>query len=322
MERRTLIKIGIVAVLSLALLVWGLSFLKGENLFSTENEYIAIYDKIDGLQESNPVTLSGFKIGKVTSIAFAGDNKMSIAVRMRIINDFDIPKGTTARIVNMDIMGTKGIEFICPKKQEGFHENGDTLKSSRKGSILDQMLELVLPMKDDLVGFLSASDSVMHSLNMLLNENNRENIGASLSNLRVLTAHLSQNSNRIDSVMRNLTKVSQSIGQNTGNINRALHNFASFSDTLSHLSVNQAITKAQQSLEQLNTLLNNINNGDGSISKIIRSDSIYNSLERASAQLDIILNEFEKNPKKYINLSVFGGKDKSQKKNKKNQTEQ
>ena len=322
MERRTLIKIGIVAVLSLALLVWGLSFLKGENLFSTENEYIAIYDKIDGLQESNPVTLSGFKIGKVTSIAFAGDNKMSIAVRMRIINDFDIPKGTTARIVNMDIMGTKGIEFICPKKQEGFHENGDTLKSSREGSILDQMLELVLPMKDDLVGFLSASDSVMHSLNMLLNENNRENIGASLSNLRVLTAHLSQNSNRIDSVMRNLTKVSQSIGQNTGNINRALHNFASFSDTLSHLSVNQAITKAQQTLEQLNTLLNNINNGDGSISKIIRSDSIYNSLERASAQLDIILNEFEKNPKKYINLSVFGGKDKSQKKNKKNQTEQ
>ena len=322
MERRTLIKIGIVAVLSLALLVWGLSFLKGENLFSTENEYIAIYDKIDGLQESNPVTLSGFKIGKVTSIAFAGDNKMSIAVRMRIINDFDIPKGTTARIVNMDIMGTKGIEFICPKKQDGFHENGDTLKSSREGGILDQMLELVLPMKDDLVGFLSASDSVMHSLNMLLNENNRENIGASLSNLRVLTAHLSQNSNRIDSVMRNLTKVSQSIGQNTGNINHALHNFASFSDTLSHLSVNQAITEAQQSLGQLNTLLNNINNGDGSISKIIRSDSIYNSLERASAQLDIILNEFEKNPKKYINLSVFGGKDKSQKKNKKNQTEQ
>lgn len=322
MERRTLIKIGIVAVLSLALLVWGLSFLKGENLFSTENEYIAIYDKIDGLQESNPVTLSGFKIGKVTSIAFAGDDKMSIAVRMRIINDFDIPKGTTARIVNMDIMGTKGIEFICPKKQDGYHENGDTLKSSREGGILDQMLELVLPMKDDLVGFLSASDSVMHSLNMLLNENNRENIGASLSNLRVLTAHLSQNSNRIDSVMRNLTKVSQSIGQNTGNINRALHNFASFSDTLSHLNINQAITEAQQSLGQLNTLLNNINNGDGSISKIIRSDSIYNSLERASAQLDIILNEFEKNPKKYINFSVFGGKDKSQKKNKKNQTEQ
>ena len=322
MERRTLIKIGIVAVLSLALLIWGLSFLKGENLFSTENEYIAIYDKIDGLQESNPVTLSGFKIGKVSSIAFAGDDKMSIAVRMRIINDFDIPKGTTARIVNMDIMGTKGIEFICPKKQDGFHENGDTLKSSREGGILDQMLELVLPMKDDLVGFLSASDSVMHSLNMLLNENNRENIGASLSNLRVLTAHLSQNSNRIDSVMRNLTKVSQSIGQNTGNINRALHNFASFSDTLSQLNINQAIVDAQQSLEQLNTLLSNINNGDGSISKIIRSDSIYNSLERASAQLDIILNEFEKNPKKYINFSVFGGKDKSQKKNKKNQTEQ
>ena len=104
MEKRTLIKIGIVAVISLAMLVWGLSFLKGENLFSTENEYIAIYDKIDGLQESNPVTLSGFKIGKVSSIDFAGDDKMSIAVKLRIMNDFDIPLGTTAKIVNMDII--------------------------------------------------------------------------------------------------------------------------------------------------------------------------------------------------------------------------
>ncbi len=319
MEKRTLIKIGIVAVLSLGLLIWGLSFLKGENLFSTENEYIAIYDKIDGLQESNPVTLSGFKIGKVSSIEFAGDEKMSIAVKMRIMNDFDIPKGTTAKIVNMDIMGTKGIEIICPKKIDGYHENGDTLKASREGGILDQMLELVLPMKDDLVGFLSASDSVMHSLNILLNEQNRNNIGASLGNLRNLTAHLSQNSNRIDSVMRNLTKLSQSVGQNSDNINRAIHNFASFSDTLSQLNLNQAIVDAQQSLEQLNTLLNNINNGDGSVSKIIRSDSIYNSLERASAQLDQILNEFEKNPKKYINFSVFGGKDKSEKKKNKNQ---
>ena len=322
MEKRTLIKIGIVAVISLALLVWGLSFLKGENLFSTENEYIAIYDKIDGLQESNPVTLSGFKIGKVSSIDFAGDDKMSIAVRLRIMNDFDIPKGTTAKIVNMDIMGTKGIEIICPKKIEGYHENGDTLKSSREGGILDQMLELVLPMKDDLVGFLSASDSVMHSLNMLLNEENRNNIGASLGNLRNLTAHLSQNSHRIDSVMRNITKISQTVGQNTDNINRAVNNFAAFSDTLSQLNLNQAIVDAQQSLEQLHTLLDNINNGDGSVSKIIKNDSIYNNLERASTQLDLILTEFEKNPKKYINLSVFGGKDKSQKKNKKNQQAQ
>lgn len=322
MEKRTLIKIGIVAVISLALLVWGLSFLKGENLFSTENEYIAIYDKIDGLQESNPVTLSGFKIGKVSSMDFADDDKMSIAVRLRIMNDFDIPKGTTARIVNMDIMGTKGIEIICPKKYGGYHENGDTLKSSREGGILDQMLELVLPMKDDIVGFLSASDSVMHSLNMLFNEQNRNNIGASLGNLRNLTAHLSQNSHRIDSVMQNITKLSKTVGQNSDNINRAINNFASLSDTLAQLNLNLAIVDAQQSLEQLNTLLNNINNGDGSVSKIIKSDSVYNSLERASTQLDKILAEFEKNPKKYINFSVFGGKDKSQKKNKKNKNEQ
>ena len=319
MEKRTLIKIGIVAVLSLSLLIWGLSFLKGEKLFSTENEYIAIYDKIDGLQESNPVTLSGFKIGKVSSVDFAGDDKMSIAVKMHIVNDFAIPKGTIAKIVNMDIMGTKGIEIICPQKYDGYHENGDTLKGSREGGILDQMLELVLPMKDDLVGFISASDSVMHSLNQLLNAENRNNITASLGNLRVLSSHLSQNSHRIDSVMKNLTKVSQSIGQNSGNINRAINNFAAVSDTLSNLNLNDAISDAQQSLEQLNTLLNNINNGNGSVSKIIRSDSIYNSLERASAQLDLILNEFEKNPKKYINFSVFGGKDKSEKKKNKNQ---
>ncbi|MCQ2975425.1 MAG: MlaD family protein [Bacteroidales bacterium] len=313
MERKTLIKIGLVSVISIAILIWGLSFLKGENLFTTENEYIAIYDKIDGLQESNVITISGFKIGKVTEINFTQDGKMKIEVKMHITNDFKIPKGTIAKIVNVDIMGTKGIEIICPKNYEAYHENGDTLKSAMEGGILDQMLDLVMPMKDDLVGFLSASDSVMHSLNQLLNEENRENINKSLNDLRILTNHLSGNSHRIDSVMKNFTKISESIGKNSNNIDRAINNFASLSDTLSQLNLSEAISDAQESLNQLNTLLSNINNGNGSVSKLINNDSIYNSLESASANIDKILKEFEENPKKYINLSIFGGKDKSQK---------
>ncbi|MBR2201478.1 MAG: MCE family protein, partial [Bacteroidales bacterium] len=110
MEKKNFIKIGILAVSAIVILVWGLSFLKGESLFKAENHYIAIYNKLDGLAESNPVMLSGYRIGSVENIGFVEeDHELKIIVKMKISNDFQLPVGTTAKIVNIDIMGTKGI---------------------------------------------------------------------------------------------------------------------------------------------------------------------------------------------------------------------
>ena len=316
MEKKNYIKIGLLAVTAIVILVWGLSFLKGESLFKAENHYIAIYNKLDGLAESNPVMLSGYRIGSVENISFVEENnELKIIVKMKISNDFQLPVGTTAKIVNIDIMGTKGIDIIRPKTVNGYYGNGDTLRSSIDGGIIDQILDFVLPMKEDLAGFLTTSDSVMHALNQLLNEKNLNNLSHSLEGLSDVASHLSKNANSIDSIMRNFDKAARMLGRNTGTLERAIANFATVSDTLATLELSKTLSEAQKALKKANRLLATINEGNGTAQKILTNDTLYNNLEEATVRINRILDEFEKHPKKYINLSIFGGKE-DKKKNK------
>ncbi|MBR2104955.1 MAG: MCE family protein [Bacteroidales bacterium] len=315
MEKKNFIKIGILAVSAIVILVWGLSFLKGESLFKAENHYIAIYNKLDGLAESNPVMLSGYRIGSVENIGFVEeDHELKIIVKMKISNDFMLPIGTTAKIVNIDIMGTKGIEIIRPKTVSGYYTNGDTLRSSMDGGIIDQILDFVLPMKEDLAGFLTTSDSVMHALNQLLNEKNLNNLSHSLEGLSDVATHLSKNANSIDSIMRNFDKAARMLGRNTGTLEQIINNFANVSDSLAGLELSKTLGEAQEALQNANRLLSTINNSNGTAQKILTTDSLYNNLEEATVRINRILDEFEKHPKKYINLSIFGGKEKEKKK--------
>ena len=315
MEKKNYIKIGLLAVTAIVILVWGLSFLKGESLFKAENHYIAIYNKLDGLAESNPVMLSGYRIGSVENISFVEENnELKIIVKMKISNDFMLPIGTTAKIVNIDIMGTKGIEIIRPKTVSGYYTNGDTLRSSMDGGIIDQILDFVLPMKEDLAGFLTTSDSVMHALNQLLNEKNLNNLSHSLEGLSDVATHLSKNANSIDSIMRNFDKAARMLGRNTGTLEQIINNFANVSDSLAGLELSKTLGEAQEALQNANRLLSTINNSNGTAQKILTTDSLYNNLEEATVRINRILDEFEKHPKKYINLSIFGGKEKEKKK--------
>ena len=276
---------------------------------------IAIYNKLDGLAESNPVMLSGYRIGSVENIGFVEeDNELKIIVKMKISNDFMLPIGTTAKIVNIDIMGTKGIEIIRPKTVSGYYTNGDTLRSSMDGGIIDQILDFVLPMKEDLAGFLTTSDSVMHALNQLLNEKNLNNLSHSLEGLSDVATHLSKNANSIDSIMRNFDKAARMLGRNTGTLEQIINNFANVSDSLAGLELSKTLGEAQEALQNANRLLSTINNSNGTAQKILTTDSLYNNLEEATVRINRILDEFEKHPKKYINLSIFGGKEKEKKK--------
>jgi phospholipid/cholesterol/gamma-HCH transport system substrate-binding protein len=210
-------------------------------------------------------------------------------------------------------MGTKGIEIIRPKTVNGYYSNGDTLRSAIDGGIIDQILDFVLPMKDDLAGFLTTSDSVMHALNLLLNEKNRKNLATSLQGLSEVADHLSKNVNHIDTIMRSLDKAARMLGRNTGNIERAINSFAAVGDSLSTLHLSQTLAEAQAALQKANRLLATINEGNGTAQKILTNDTLYNNLEEATVRINRILDEFEKHPKKYINLSIFGGKEEKKK---------
>jgi phospholipid/cholesterol/gamma-HCH transport system substrate-binding protein len=154
----------------------------------------------------------------------------------------------------------------------------------------------------------------MHSLNLILNEKNRKNLSQSLAGLTEIAEHLSENANAIDTIMHNFDKASRMLGRNTGTIDRAINNFATISDTLADLQLSTTLSEAQEALKKANRLLATINDNNGTAQKILTSDSLYNNLEEATIRINRILDEFEKHPKKYINLAIFGGKEKEKKK--------
>ncbi|MBQ3689863.1 MAG: MCE family protein [Bacteroidales bacterium] len=317
MDKKSVVKIGVLAILALVLLVWGLSFLKGENLFKTQDRYVAVYNKLDGLAESNPVLLSGYRIGSVEKIDFQElNNSLKIIVRVKVNSDFNMPKGTVLKIVSVDIMGTKGIEVIRPEKFDGYHKSGDTLESMIQGGIIEQVMDMILPVKDDLAGFISVTDSVLHSLNALLTEKNVKNLTSGIENLQVLSEHLASNLSRIDGMISDFNNLSRTLAKNSGNIDRAIGNFAALSDTLNALNLAQTLSEAQTALNNINTALEVVNRGDGTVQKLLTSDSVYNNLEQLTLKANRLLEDFEKHPRKYVNLAIFGGKDKSSDKKK------
>ena len=311
MERKSIIKIGILTIIALVLLVWGLSFLKGENLFKTENEFVAVYNRLDNLAQSNPVLLSGYRIGSVKSIDFKEeDNELKIYVRFKVNDDFRLPKGTVMKIVSVDIMGTKGVDVIRPKNFTGYHENGDTLIGVVEGGIIDQLLDLIMPMKDDLAGMLLTTDSVMHAVNRLLNPQNINYIESGLRDLQEISGNLAGKMLLVDTMLVNFTKLSRTMGKNSGNIDRAIQNFAALSDTLNALELSKTLDEARTALQNVNTLLNTVNASDGTVQKFLTTDTVYNNVERLTTKLNTLIDDFEKHPKKYINLAIFGGKEK------------
>ena len=311
MDKKSVIKTGVFVVVAVVLLVWGLSFLKGENFFKTENEYVAVYDRIDKLAPGNQVLLSGYRIGTVKNIEFQEvDGSLKIYVRVRINNDFKIPKGTVLKISAIDIMGTKGVEVVRPANFQGYHQSGDTLKGAVEGGIVDQLMELVMPMKDDLVRMLFTADSVMHAVNKLLNEQNIKYMTSGLEDLQKIASSLAGKMGQVDAMFVNFDKLGKTLGKNDKNIDRAIKNFAALSDTLSSLELSKTLDDARRALAGVNEMLDAVNNGSGTVQKFLSSDSVYNNIETLSAKLNTLLDDFEKHPKKYVNLAIFGGKEK------------
>jgi phospholipid/cholesterol/gamma-HCH transport system substrate-binding protein len=177
-------------------------------------------------------------------------------------------------------------------------------------------MDMILPVKDDLADFISVTDSVLHSLNALLTEKNVKNLTSGIENLQVLSEHLASNLGHIDGMISDFNNLGRTLAKNSGNIDRAIGNFAALSDTLNALNLAQTLSEAQTALNNINTALEVVNRGDGTVQKLLTSDSVYNNLEQLTLKANRLLEDFEKHPKKYVNLAIFGGKDKSSDKKK------
>jgi phospholipid/cholesterol/gamma-HCH transport system substrate-binding protein len=303
------VKVGVVAALTIAGLLWGLNYLKGIDLFSSSNKFYVIYDNVNGITTSNPVILNGYKVGQVDQVSYSNDKSGRLVLTLRIDDKAFIPKSTHAIIVSSDILGSKAVELeygidLTPAV------NGDTLIGNVQSGLTDQ----IKPLKNKAEGLVTSLDSLSVALTDLLNDESRNSLAKTFANLERITAGLdnlvNSDKSKLHSLLTNADGVAGNLNKNSSNINGILKNVNSLSDSLSHLQLTAMVSNLNKAIADLNQTLTKINTGQGSLGKLVNDDSLYINLNNASANLDKLLVDLKAHPKRYVNISVFGRKEK------------
>jgi phospholipid/cholesterol/gamma-HCH transport system substrate-binding protein len=318
------IKAAIIVLSGLAAFIWGFNFLKGNNLFSTRRTFYAVYDQLDGLQNGNPVVIKGFKVGQVGDIHFMDDGSGRLIVKLTVDADVKIPRNSSARIGNSDLLGSKNIQIIL-KNALQMAQNGDTLYSDNQASLSDQLSSQIKPIKDKAESLLATSDSILTSIQYVFNKNTRDNLASTFASIERTFRSLEHSSYALDTlvytqqlklrtIVGNVESISTNLKNNNERISKIFHNISSISDSLVKTSFSVTIRNANAVLNNMTLITDKINKGKGSLGLLINNDSLYRNLNASSADLDKLILDIHENPGRYLTFSVFGGKSEKSKK--------
>ncbi len=308
------LKIGFVALVAIIALILGLNYLKGLKVFSTERTFYAVYEDIGGLQLGSPVLINGYKVGMVSDISLLATQNQNLLVSFSIDQEFNIPVNSLCRIVNQDLMGSKGVSLIL-SKDTLISSSGDTLKSDMESSLQEEVNAQILPLKNKAEELIGSVDSVMAIVTAVLNKDTRQSLTNSLQSLDKTFALMSEtmvkvdsmvdkNDERIAKVIKNLESITTNLESGNGEVKRILENFASLSDSLAQSNITAT-------LQNVNAITNKINQGEGSIGLLMKDDKLYKNFEESTKQLAALLEDIKLNPKRYVTFSIIGGGKKS-----------
>ena len=303
-------KIGFFAIASIIALVFGVNYLKGINILNDNSDFYAVYENIGGLQVGSPVLVNGYKVGMVSNIDLLTEQNQNLLVTISLDKEFDMAINTVCKIVNQDLMGTKGIALLLGDADE-LITSGDTLISGIEGSLQDEVNAQILPLKNKAEELIGSIDSVMMIVTAVLNKDTRDNLRNSLSSLDKtfeLMSHtmvkvdsmIDTNDERIAKVVKNLESITSNLESSNGEIKNILTNFSSLSDSLAKAD----IAKVLQNVSDITT---KINNGEGSIGLLLKDDKIYVNFEKSTRELASLLEDIKNHPSRYVNFSIIGG---------------
>jgi phospholipid/cholesterol/gamma-HCH transport system substrate-binding protein len=308
-------KIGFLFILATAILIWGFSFLKNKNILHKERVLIAVYKHVNGLNPSNPVYISGVKVGQVGKVYFDPVMNGDIIVQMVFTDKFPIPSNSIARIFSEDLMGSKAIEILLGTGP-GFAQNGDTLSSEIETSLKDAVNQQILPLKLKAEDLLSSIDTMVIAIKGVFNKDIRDDLTASIrsirntmSNLENTTQNLDtlvyQQSGRLASILYNIDMITRNLNDNSEEISRVLGNLANLSDTIAQSNISGIIDNLDKTVGSLSVVLGRIENGEGTLGMLINDDQLYLDLEKSAQELNLLLEDIRINPKRYVRVSVF-----------------
>ena len=302
------IKVGFLAVLGIMMSVFSYNYLKGINLFDKNRKFIVKYEKVDGLSVSNPVTMNGFKIGKVQKINFNSKNTRELLVDIIIDNDVIFPKTSLAELYETGLIGGKAIAIIPDYKNDTtIALDGDYLKGVIKPGLTELVNQILPQVQLQIEAVMKNAEIVLQNINTLFDDETKKELKSSIEDFSNLTSSLSETSDEISKLIANN---SENLTNSLSDFRSASNNIKSITDSLNSDDIKSMTTNLNSLVNNLNSITTSLKNSEGTAGKLINDKSIYDNLENATNQLNRLIEDIKLNPSRYINFSVFGKKNK------------
>ncbi len=300
------IKTSILVICSILLFIWGYSFLKGQNLFNNHKKLFVEYDNVEGLVASAPVTISGKIIGKVNTITLNPNGKLLVELQINE-EDFPIQKSSLAQIYEPGPIGGKQIAIIPNYNDSVLAVSGDKLKSEVKLGLISSFGDKLEPTQAKLNKLLTNADVLMTNINTVLDEQTKQNLKNTIVELNKTLAEFSKTAQNANNLIDSNEK---SLGVTMTNFNKTSANFVVLSDSLSKLKLGKTVKGLENTLANVDKIMVGLNSGKGTMGKLFKDETLYNNFNKTAKQLELLLQDVRLYPTRYVNVSLFGKKNK------------
>lgn len=293
------VKIALVAITGLVLLFFGLNFLKGMKVFSSQNTYYIKFSDISGLTPSTPIYANGFRVGVVKDVVFDYDNADNLKVAVDIDKKLTIPGGTSAEIVS-DMLGNVQVKLLLGNDRKHPMGHGAVIEGRTNDGTIGQVKDMIPAIEK----MLPKLDSIMTTLNTLLAD---PAVAQSMHNVETVTANLVTSTNELNRLMAGLNR---DVPAMTQRANRLLDNTNTVAGNLAKVDLEQTMQKVNTTLDNVKQFSEELNSNNGSLGLLMHDRSLYNNLNSTMRSADSLLTNIRENPKRYVHFSVFGRKNK------------
>lgn len=293
------VKIGLIGITAILMLIFGINYLKGVQMFKASTYYYVEFTDINGLALSSPVFASGYKVGLVRDIQYNHANPGHVVVEVEMDDNMRVPKGSTGELVS-EMLGTVKMNLKLNLQSKEYCQMGDTLPGVSNNGLMG-VAEGMMPKVEQL---MPKMDSILTSLNKLLAN---PALAATLENAEKLTGNLDVTTRQLNKLMQN------ELPQLTGKLNTIADNFCTISENLKGIDYAETMKKVDATLMNVQTLTGKLNSKDNTIGLLFNDPTLYNNLSTTTANAASLLEDLQAHPKRYVHFSLFGRKEKAPK---------
>ncbi len=313
-------KVGALTAIAITLFILGFNFLRGKTLFKTGHFIYAKYTNTKGIMVSNPVYINGFQVGAVFEIENIDKNLSTILLTIKLKDYYNIPVNSSA-VIKENALGTPSIEIKLGNSPKGML-TGDTIPTASDPGMIGELMNKLGPVSDQLKNTIQTLDVVLKNINTVFDPATKNNLQEVIGNMNKTTASLigsaasiekmlNQQSGAIAQSMDNVNSFTKNLSDNNDKVSRTLSNVEKTTDQLAKADITGSVAQMKLALEKLNTVMGKLESQDGSLGKLINDKALYTNLNNTVHSANILLDDLRMHPKRYVQVSVFGKKDKS-----------